>query len=338
MSKRESSLLGPAVLCAMVLLLAFGAFQIYRIRLVRGEFYPPWSSLRSEPDGTRLLFDSLAATGRMETVRKYKSFGQESERNATILYLGFAPGSLIGASRDDLEEFENAARSGNRVVVALDPGHWLTPPKEESAGPLAKRWGVGIDAVPGRKDATDLFFSKADGWTKDAAVNGRTVVIERAFGSGSIALASSSDIFSNQSLAGSRDSGLLIRLIGANTRVVFDESHLGVQDTGSVLGLVHKYRLDGALWGLLAIAIVFVWGHSFGFPPPDATLPDTMAGHDARSGLAQLLRRQIPVTRVVEACVFEWERANATGKLTKPGSQSDAVKSYRGIQQELTHK
>jgi hypothetical protein len=155
MSKRESSPFGVAVVCAMVLLLAIGAFQIFRNRLVSGEFYPAWSSLRSEPDGTRLFFDSLAATGRVETVRKYKSLGQEPERNATVLYLGFVPGSLIRASQDDLDEFEKTARSGNRVVVALDPGHWLAPPKQESTGALAKRWGVGIGALRGNNDTTD---------------------------------------------------------------------------------------------------------------------------------------------------------------------------------------
>ena len=338
MSRRESSSLGLVVLCAMVLLLALGAFQIFRIRLVSGEIYPAWSSLRSEPDGTRLLFDSLAATGRAVTARKYKTPGLEPERNATMLYLGFSPASLIRASGDDLDEFENAARSGNRVVVALDPGYWLASPKEETGSALAKRWGVRVERVPGNSESTELFFNKADGWTKDAAVNGRSVIIERVFGAGSIVLASSSGMFSNQTLATNRNSSLLLRLIGTNARVVFDESHLGVQETGSVLGLIHKYRLDGAMLGLLAIAIVFVWSHSAGFPPAASNFHPSTPGQDARSGLAQLLRRQIPASRVVEACVFEWERSNAGAKLAKPAGMARALESYRAIQQELTHK
>src|SRR5438067_11296009 len=273
----KRNFLGPLVLGLLCIVFAFGLYQIFSIRLVSGGLYPAWSSLRSDPDGTRVLFDSLAGTGRFETFRKFKPLKQSPERNATVLFLGYSPAALVKASNADLDGFEHAAQSGNRIVVALDP--------QSSGNGLVKRWGVSI----GRG-----FFGNSGAWTTIAAVNGRPVVLERAFGSGSIVLSADSSVFANRALAAKRDAALLMRLIGPNTRVAFDESHLGVADTGSVLGLVHKYRLDGVLWGLLALAILFVWSHVAGFPPADSVVPQTITGYDSHAALAQLLRRQIP--------------------------------------------
>jgi hypothetical protein len=341
MSKRSylGSYLGTLALCVLAVIFAIGLFQIFRIRLVAGDLYPEWSSLRSDPDGTRVLFDSLAATGRVVTVRKYKTLAQSPERGAAILFLGYSPNSLVSASSSDLDGFEQSARSGNRLVFAMNPGQWAGPPKQEADSALAKKWGVAVDRVPGNPDDDiALFFAKATNWAPDVSEKGRPVVIERAFGSGSIVLAASSEVFSNQNLAADRNSALLVRLIGSDARVVFDESHLGVQDTGSVLGLVHKYRLDGALWGLLAVAITFVWSNAAGFPPPEPRLAAANAGHDSRSGLAQLLRRQIPTARIIDVCVAEWERTNTRAKLPKHNNPEDPVETYRRFQQELISK
>lgn len=337
MSKRNYP--GTLALCALVIVFAIGLFQIFRIRLVEGDLYPQWSSLRSDPDGTRVLFDSLAATGRVVTVRKYKTLAQSPEQSATILFPGYSPGSLLNESAGDLDAFEQSARSGNRLVFAMNPGQWSGPPKQEADSPLAKKWGVAVDRVPGNADADiELYFAKATNWTPDVNEKGRAIVIERAFGSGSIVLAAGSEVFANQNLATDRNSALLIRLIGGKTRVVFDESHLGVQDTGSVLGLVHKYRLDGALCGLLAVAVAFVWSNAVGFPPPEPTRSAPTAGHDSRGGLAQLLRRQIPPARIIDVCVSEYERTNTRVKLPQPGGETDPIEAYRRFQQELTSK
>lgn len=342
MSKRSylGGHFGALALCAIAVVFAIGLFQIFRIRLVAGDLYPEWSSLRSDPDGTRVLFDSLAATGRVVTVRKYKPLAQSPERGATILFLGYSPNSLMSASSSDLDGLEQSARFGNRLVFAMNPGQWSGPPKQEADSALAKKWGVAVDRVQGNAgEDIELFFTKATNWTPDVNKKGRAIVIERAFGSGSIVLTASSEVFANQNLAADRNSALLIRLIGDNARVVFDESHLGVQDTGSVLGLVHKYRLDGALWGLLAVAIVFVWSNAAGFPPPsERRLAAATASHDSRAGLAQLLRRQIPTARIVEVCISEWERTNTRAKVPRRYTGADPIETYRRLQQELTSK
>jgi hypothetical protein len=333
----KRSYVGPAVLCMLGAILAIGLLQIFRIRLSGGDLYPAWSSLRSEPDGTRVLFESLTGTGRFDMVRKYRPLRESPEHGATVLYLGYTPAALERASDADLEELETAARAGNRIVMTIDPGQWFLPPKQEPEGALRKRWSVSIGRLPQKRDVVALAFDSAEGWTRLKEAGGQAVVIEHSFGSGTIVLAASSDALANESLAGKRDSELIMTLIGANARVVFDESHLGVRDTGSVLGLVHKYRMDGVLWGLLAIALVFVWNHAAGFPPPEQTERHALAGYDSRSGLGQLLRRQIALSRVIESCISEWKKSNARLKLAIPG-ETDPVAAYRTLQGQLTRK
>ena len=142
-------------------------------------------------------------------------------------------------------------------------------------------------------------------------------------------LTASAAAFSNRSLAANRNSALLLRLIGGNANVVFDESHLGVQETGSVLGLVHRYHLDGMLWGLLAVALVFIWGNAVGFPPPAPASVRAVStlGHDSRLGLAQLLRRQIPLARVIGVCLSEWQRINTCTRLPARPIEPDPARS-----------
>ena len=128
MSKR--SYLGTLALCVLVaVVFAIGLFQIFRIRLVAGDLYPEWSSLRSDPDGTRVLFDSLAATGRVVTVRKYKPLAQSPERGATILFLGYSPNSLVSASSSDLDGIRAVRAFRESARIRDESGTMVGPAK-----------------------------------------------------------------------------------------------------------------------------------------------------------------------------------------------------------------
>src|SRR5438132_7351789 len=128
MSKRNY--FGPLLLCVLGAMMAAGLYRIFRIRLVSGDLYPAWSSLRPEPDCAKVLFDALADTGRFEMVRKYKGLRESPERNATVLFLGYSPAQLVDASGAELEEFERGASAGNRILLAMDPGSWFRAPEQ----------------------------------------------------------------------------------------------------------------------------------------------------------------------------------------------------------------
>jgi hypothetical protein len=57
-------------------------------------------------------------------------------------------------------------------------------------------------------------------------------------------------------------------MLGGNQRVVFDESHLGEVESGSIAGLARNYHLEGLALALLTLAGLYVWKNSSSLLPP----------------------------------------------------------------------
>lgn len=76
-----------------------------------------------------------------------------------------------------------------------------------------------------RSGAVMLRLDKA--WRVIYARGAEAVLIERAYGRGSVVVATDTFFASNEALRDERQSGLLAWLIGPSRRVIFDETHLG---------------------------------------------------------------------------------------------------------------
>jgi len=113
--KRSSSSL---LLLAGVVLLAFagGLWQLFSLRFEAGDVYPPYSSLRADPLGTKALHDSLAFLDSRRVARHYRPLDKlDDPRNTTVLWLGDSPSGLPAA------EWRGFIRGGGRLVVAWTP-------------------------------------------------------------------------------------------------------------------------------------------------------------------------------------------------------------------------
>src|SRR4051812_11956010 len=88
MSRRHYS-----VLLALFLTVTFvwGILYLFNMQFAEGDVYPEYSSLRTDPRGARLLFDSLARLPGMTLVRSYFPLPLLAEDHATILLLGLDP-------------------------------------------------------------------------------------------------------------------------------------------------------------------------------------------------------------------------------------------------------
>jgi hypothetical protein len=145
------------------------------------------------------------------------------------------------------------------------------------------------------------------------------VMVERAFDGGSVVLVSDGYLLSNEALTRDRQAGLIAWLIGDNTDVVFDETHLGVVEPTGFMVLVRKHRLHGLFIGLVVVGVLYVWKNALGFIPPTddvdrhATRTDLADGRDAAAALVNLLRRTIPPSEILAACVGEWRKSNLRG-------------------------
>jgi len=142
------------------------------------------------------------------------------------------------------------------------------------------------------------------------------VIVQRAFGPGSLVLSTDSYFLSNEALRRERHAELLAWLVGPHPDVIFDETHLGVAERPGVAGLMRQYHLQGVLLALALIAALFIWRNSLPLVPPPAARPDAAAGalvqgREASAGFASLLRRGISPAEVLFTCFAEWKSACA---------------------------
>jgi len=155
-------------------------------------------------------------------------------------------------------------------------------------------------------DSWQVIYARSPNPTNELAV-----LIERPFGRGSIILAADAFPFSNEALRHDRQPELLAWFAGGNDLVIFDEAHLGVQDSRGVAGLARQYRLHGLFAALLILAGLFVWRRITPFLPPHEDelareRGDLVAGRESAAGFINLLRRNISSDQILKICLEQW--------------------------------
>lgn len=108
---------------ALMVLLAgtlAGVGYIFAMRLNRGDSFPPYSSLRADPLGTRLLFEGLSEMPGLRVSRSYEPLERlTTEPNRTLFISGFASGKWGGVSAATFQALDRAVRGGGRVIIAM---------------------------------------------------------------------------------------------------------------------------------------------------------------------------------------------------------------------------
>ena len=187
------------------------------------------------------------------------------------------------------------------------------------------------------------------GWRTLYASDGRAVVAERAFGSGTIVLTSDCYFLSNEALRNERVPRLLAYLAGPAREIVFDEEHHGVTEEANIATLARKYRLHGLVAGALLAAALFIWQSSAPFlPPPASRLPDPgiVRGKSAEEGFINLLRRAVKPSELLAICAAEWKKAfDPEGRTDKAAhlekvlaAERNPVTAYQTISHVLSQK
>ena len=109
----------------LVLVLALAALVgglaiLFRLRLAQGDVFPPYSSLRADPLGTRALHDALAQVPGLRVERWFKPFADlEPAPPRTIVYAGLWARGWTQVRREDFDAIDAALRNGSRVVLAM---------------------------------------------------------------------------------------------------------------------------------------------------------------------------------------------------------------------------
>ncbi len=329
----------------LLAILAWGIEQATIAPLETGDVYPPYSSLRSDPLGAKALYESLAALGSIEVERLYKQRPTIAASD-TMFMLGVEPVSWSASPVRALEEYEKSVANGGRLVIAFVPVR--TPKKLSEKREVEQRWNIKLhyakiddpegDSIPAE---TVLYFQPGPEWRGIPD----HIAVERRFGAGSIVLVADTFALSNQGLRDARDTGFIAKLIGPAKRVVFDETHLGVVETGSIAKLMHKYRLEGAVAILALAAALFLWRTASSFlPPRTVAASNAVAGRDSIAGMTALLYRGVKQKDLMETCFAQWTKsAPRKSRAARVEDEirrlkNDPVAAYRAASQALTEK
>jgi hypothetical protein len=110
------------ILLAVVAALAGGLLHLLQLRFAAGDVYPAYSSLRSDPLGTKALYESLGALRGVTVERNYDVSSLPGEgRDSTLVVAGLATAWTQQAPPADYEMIERFAAEGGRVVILFDP-------------------------------------------------------------------------------------------------------------------------------------------------------------------------------------------------------------------------
>lgn len=322
---------------AGILLFLWAVVSIVLTPIEAGDAYPPYSTLRADPLGAKVLYESLASMPGLTVERNYRQLEVLRLRPApTVFVLGEYAPSWSFSAKQSLQSWERMAASGARVVFVFQPSLPAlkqnfqifqkeakgTPP-ERKVQPVTERWGVEVKLreVTARERAqmermprgSAAYFVVDKTWTvvERHPKDGLPIQIEKRFGSGSIVVATQMFRLSNEGLREAPNGTWIASLTGPNQRIVFDEYHNGVRDTVSVGTLLRRYRLQGAVAVFALLALLFIWRNATGLLPARAPQAATSAvtGWDAQQGLTALLERSVPREQLTQVAVTEWKRS-----------------------------
>jgi hypothetical protein len=343
-------LAGTVALILIAIFLCVLANSVLR-RAENSHSYPDYSSLNNGANGTKAFYDALARLG-FDVSRNYGPQYKLAGRRADIFCFGMALSSLPALADETFSGYAPLARSGDRLVLAFDPEAMaprsvpLSPGKahvrdndEKALDDLSKNWGIQLEyrkrqvgdpvfRIPGWDSVTWRFSSWSKEWIASNFEQGSPLMLERKFGQGSLLLVADVKRFTNSDLLLHPDVAVLAALPGPRGPVIFDENHLGVANTGTVIGLASAHRLQWILWGLLGLAVLYVWRSSVSFiPPPGAEGDAAVAGHDGHVALSNLLSQSIPLKALFGKAAEEWNRTQTLRRASRLLTADDVLRA-----------
>lgn len=346
-AKRNAIMVAGLAVAALFL---FAMIQLLAARFEGGESYPRYSSLLAGPQGMRLLYDSLDAMPGVSVSRHRARFTKLKGRPSAILLGGFDYYSYRGLTPSDAHELEDVLRDGSRVILTFEPiqvdrsavfdatRDKFSSEKDRDARRLDRQKEVAYwDVLPfvaprpespnkssavndddTREDqllTTQLRFQlRGSAWKILQSIDGAPTIIERPLNGGTLVMVANGAILTNRALLEDPQTILISRLLAQHRDIVFDESHLGLIDSASTMGLARKYGLTVPILMLIGLFALFIWQNSQSLVPPPSldTAAPFIQGRDAASGFVNLLKLAIPAHGLIQACYQQWQRSAAS--------------------------
>jgi hypothetical protein len=301
------------------------------------------SSLRQDPYGTSLLFDSYERAGyHVDRSQDQDSLSDQSASRTTAFFIGgyFAGDWEIenGSRRNGgkfLGRIENFLARGGRVVLVQPAGKLSS---QAQGWEVENKWIEGekvsdpawispeLGAMPAGSEAMYLAarapWLKTDAhWTAlyaqpvdpgaDADSSPRVYLAMLRVGKGELVAASQESFLLNEAIKTHRNPVLLDFLAGGRPVIWVDETLHGLHQEQGALWLVQRYRLQAALLLFWAALLTLLWslsGDLLRRPPRQWRADVVRNGESAGVAGQRLLQRSISTEQVVAECWGQFER------------------------------
>ncbi|MBN1865331.1 MAG: hypothetical protein JW808_10555 [Victivallales bacterium] len=175
-----------------------------------------------------------------------------------------------------------------------------------------------------------LVPGKAGGWQTIYSSDSGPVGVAARFGDGRIFLFSCSYPVSNEALKNHRNSHMLAHIAEGATKIVFDEHHLGVEESRNIAWLFKKYKLELLVGNLVLIALLLLWRNFCSIENvPEPGISKVLeagvveSGFSRFSGLNSLVSNGIPKDSLIKTCLGEWLK---TARNRVPDGKIERVK------------
>jgi len=301
------------------------------------------SSLREDPYGSSLLFDSYRRAGYQVTRSQDEdTLADQDASRTTAFFIGGHPSSDWKMEAGELrigEKFRTRverflARGGRVVLVApswklksesqgwevgrkfYETPHesgpiWISPdPGVIPAG--SEDMYLGADAPWLQTDAGwTALYTSAGNANEQSKPEMHVYMAMRRVGQGEVIAASQQSFLLNEAIKTHPNPALLDFLAGGRPVIWVDETLHGLQQDEGVLWLVHRFRLQAALLLFWATLLVLLWSISGDLVRRPTHNPEAqIVRHGEGPGVAatRLLQRSIPKDQVVAECWEEFRR------------------------------
>jgi hypothetical protein len=158
-------------LCALVFALGLG--WLFWLRFQAGDLYPPYSSLRGDPLGIQVFFESVQSVSETGAERSFRPLDQVAMTPATTLLLcGVHHGAPLLEDRAWSRLLERLSSQGGRLVLAFRPTRdarkdksrnaeeasddgWQDAPEDEEEAVPDDAQDPSVEAAPEAEDKDD---------------------------------------------------------------------------------------------------------------------------------------------------------------------------------------
>lgn len=121
----RGKIMAPVIVVAVITLMGFGIAYFFVLRFEAGDIYPPYSSLRSDPLGAKVFYESLKLCEGMTAERNFEHLLKTKLTSDTVLFL-LGTDTEYSRNRDSIPAMTAGAinsfvRKGGRLVITFLP-------------------------------------------------------------------------------------------------------------------------------------------------------------------------------------------------------------------------